>query len=227
MGGLGGFSYDPLLRWGGAGAARDTLFPYLFADPSCTEASDTHPHLYTVVYECGEKIWCPQDEYIHHNPLGLIPQVQDLDTASPHFITPFRALTYHEVHIWSNYTLPAITICTKVGQHPSSLHFPFGYLELSFVDALKFRFRLFPPDWLTYFKGALVPVIAYDFLDGQLATLIGHLHFTDKGLFIIERQVRTEDLLHTQPSLFTFVPTPHIPLKPLSHVTPPDDDKPL
>ena len=184
------------------------LFPNLFATPPCTEVADTHPHLYTVVYKHSEKIWCPQDEYIHRNPLSIIPRVQDLDKVSPLFVTPFHALTYHEVHIRSNHTLPTITICAKVGRHPSSLHFPFRYLESSFVDSLKFLFGQFPPTWLTYFEGALVPVIAYDFLDRHLATLISCLHFTDEGLFIIERQVRTEDLLCTQPSLFTFVPTP-------------------
>jgi len=203
-----------------------SLFPHLFAEPPCTQVVDTHPHLYTVVYEAGKKIWCPQDEYIHRNPLGIIPRVQDLDNLSPFFVTPFQALTHHEVRIPSP-VLPAITICAKVGRHPSSLHFPFSYLESSFVDSLKFIFGQFPPDWLTYFEGALIPVIMYDFLDGCLATLIGRLHFTDEGLFIIERQVRTEDLLRTNPSLFAFVPTPHILAKPLSHVTPPDDDLPL
>jgi len=203
-----------------------TLFPNLFAEPPCLQVADTHPHLYTVVYEAGKKIWCPQDEYIHCNPLGIIPQVQDLDNYSPFYVTPFRALTYHKVRIPSP-VLPAVTICAKVGRHPSSLHFPFGYLESSFIDLLKFLFGQFPPDWLIYFEGALVPVIAYDFLDRCLATLISRLHFTDEGLFIVERQVRTEDLLHTKPYLFAFVPTPHIPEKPLSHVTPPDDDKPL
>jgi len=203
-----------------------TLFPNLFAEPPCLQGADTHLHLYTVVYEAGKKIWCPQDEYIHRNPLGIIPRVEDLDNHSPFYITPFWALTYHEVHIPSP-VLPAVTICAKVGRHPSSLHFPFGYLESSFIDSLKFLFGQFPPDWLTYFEGALVPVIAYDFLDGRLATLIGRLHFTDEGLFIVERQVRTEDLLRTKPYLFAFVPTPYIPEKPLSHVTPPDDDLPL
>jgi len=121
-----------------------TLFGHLFADPACTKEANTHPHLYTVVYEAGKKVWCPQDEYIHHNPLSIIPQVQDLDNASPHFVTPFRALAYHEVHICANEVLPPITICTKVGRHPSSLHFPFGYIESSFVDSLKFIFRQFP-----------------------------------------------------------------------------------
>jgi len=201
--------------------------PATFAAPPCTKVADTHPHLYTVVYEHGEKIWCPQNEYIHRNPLGIIPQVQDLDEVSTLFVTPFHALTYHEVLIRAIHTLLPITICTKVGCHPSSLHFPFGYLESSFVDSLKFLFGQFPPDWLFYFEGVLVPVIAYDFLDRRLATLIGRLHFTNKGLFIEERQVCTEDLLCTQPCLFAFVPTPRIPAKPLSYITPPDNDKPL
>jgi len=156
-----------------------TVFGHLFANPACTEEANTHPHLYTVVYEAGKKVWCPQDKYIHCNPLGIIPRVQDLDNASPHFVTPFRALTYHEVHIHANEVLPPITICTKVGRHPSSLHFPFGYIESSFVDSLKFIFRQFPAPWLTYFENAHVPVILYDFLDGRLVTLVGRLHFTN------------------------------------------------
>jgi len=183
--------------------------------------------LYTVVYKRGEKIWCPQDKYIYCNPLSIIPRVQDLDEVSPLFVTPFHALTYHEVLIWAIHTLLSITLCTKVGHHPSSLHFPFRYLESSFVDSLKFLFGQFPPDWLYYFEGVLIPVIVYDFLDGRLATLIGCLHFTDEGLFIVERQVRTEDILRTKPGLFAFIPTPRIPAKPLSYVTPPDDNKPL
>jgi len=175
--------YDPLLRWGGAGEAHDTL--------------------------------------------GIIPQVQDLDATPPHFITPFRALAYHEVHIRINDILLPIAICAKVGWHPSSLYFPFGYIESSFVDSLKFIFRQFPAPWLTYFEGAHIPVISYDFLDRRLITLVSHLHFTDQGLFIIEQQVRMEDLLCTQPKCFTFVPTPCIPANPFLHITPPEDNKPL
>ena len=203
------------------------LFAHLFSNPACTKAANTHPHLYTVVYECGKKIWCPQDKYIHRNPLGIIPWVQDLDLASPHFVTPFRALAYHEVHICTQHTLPPITICAKVGCHPSSLHFPFGYIESSFIDSLKFIFGQFPADWLTYFEGAHIPVISYDFLDRHLATLVGCLHFSEEGLFIEEREVRIEDLLRTQPRLFPFVPTPHIPVNPLSYVIPPQDNQPL
>jgi len=183
--------------------------------------------LYTVVYKGGKKIWCPQDKYIHRNPLGIIPWVQDLDNASPHFVTPFCTLAYHKVHIHANDILPPITICAKVDQHPSSLHFPFGYIESSFIDSLKFLFGQFPPEWLIYFEGAHIPVISYDFLDGCLATLVGQLSFTDQGLFIVERQVHMEDLLRTQPKLFAFVPTPCIPANPFLHITPPEDNQPL
>ena len=193
----------------------------------CTEGANIHLHLYTVVYEASRKVWCPQDEYVHRNPLGIIPRVQDLDAASPHFVTPFCALAYHEVHIRANAVLLPITICAKVGCHPSSLHFLFGYIESSFVDLLKYIFRQFPAPWLTYFENTHVPVISYNFLDGRLVTLVGRLHFTKEGLFIEDREVRTEDLLRTKPKLFAFVPTPCIPTNPLLYLTPPDNDKPL
>ena len=95
--------------------------------------------------------------------------------------------------------------------HPHSASFPFGYLELSFVDSIKFIFGQFPPDWLKHFEGALVPLVAYDFLDRCIATLCGHLHFTTDSIFVIKRNMHMEDLLCTQPRLATFICTPHVP----------------
>ena len=89
----------------------------------------------------------------------------------------------------------------KLGRHPPSLHFPFDYIKSSFIDSIKFLFEQFPPVWLEYFEGALVPLTSYDLLDGRLITLVGHLHFTPEGIFVINRNTRTEDLLHTQPHL--------------------------
>jgi hypothetical protein len=50
---------------------------------------------------------------------------------------------------------------------------------------IKFLFGQFPPTWLEYFKGALVPLTAYNFLDGRIATLVGRLYFTPDGIFVI------------------------------------------
>jgi hypothetical protein len=60
-----------------------------------------------------------------------------------------------------------------------------------------------PHEWLAYFEGALVPLVSYDFLDGCMITLYGHLHFTERGIFIVRRTMRIEDTLHTQPELAT------------------------
>ena len=92
--------------------------------------------------------------------------------------------------------------------HPHSLHFPFGYIESSFVDSIKFLFGQFLRGWLEYFEGALVPLASYDFLDGRIATLVGRLHFTADGIFVIDRHTCTEDLLRTHLHLAAFVCTP-------------------
>jgi hypothetical protein len=110
---------------------------------------------------------------------------------------PFHAHCYHNIQLAANSPLSNVHLCAKISRHPPSLHFPFGYIESSFIDLIKFLFGQFPPTWLTYFEGALVPLIAYDFLDGYIATLVGHLHFTQDGIFIIDWNTRTEDLLHT------------------------------
>ena len=84
----------------------------------------------------------------------------------------------------------------KISSHPI-ISFPFGYLESSFVHSISRLFSQFPPAWLEYFKGALVPLIAYNFLDSHLATIVGHLHFTEAGTFVINCSTRTEDLICT------------------------------
>ena len=144
----------------------EDLFPHLFNAPACTLAVNCHPYQYSVVYNRGEKHWVLQEEYIERDFLRLLLRIPNLETYPVSFITPFRADIYHNVHIHTISPLPSIHICAKVGQHPHSTSFPFGYLESSFVDSLKFVFSQFPLTWLKYFEGSLVPLVAYDFLDG-------------------------------------------------------------
>jgi len=203
------------------------LFPNLFAAPACTYAIDCHPHQYQVVYDRGEKFWVPTEEFVEQDFLRLLPCINDLDNHPISFVTPFRADIFHNVWVKSNSPLPSVNLCAKVGRHPHSTFFPFGHLESSFVDSIKFIFGQFPPDWLEHFEGALVPLVAYDFLDGRIATLCGRLHFTTDGIFVIDRNTRTEDLLCTQPGLATFVCTPRVPTNPFAHITPPPVEIPL
>ena len=81
--------------------------------------------------------------------------------------------------------LPPIFLCTKVGRYIYSAPFPFSCLESSFIDSIKDKFAQVSHEWLTYFEGALVPLVSYNFLDGHTITLCGHLHFTDRGIFIV------------------------------------------
>ena len=183
------------------------LFPNLFTAPLCT-AANNHPHQYTVVYERGERIWTPQDEYIQWDFLVNILKFDDLKAYHPYFAMPFHALCYHFIQVAANRPLPNIYLCAKLGLHPRSATFPFGYIESSFVDSIKFLFGQFPPTWLKYFEGALVPLISYNLLDGHLITLVGRLHFTPEGIFIIDRNTCTKDLLCTQLHLAQFTCTP-------------------
>jgi len=202
-------------------------YPHLFQPPVCTAATNSHPHQYTVVYERGEKIWVPQEFYINHDILSSITHFRELEDVFHHFVTPFRSAVYHEVHVHAFDTLPSTHICARVGKHPWSLNFPFGYLKCSFVDSIKHVFGQFPTAWLRHFEGALIPLVAYDFLDGRVATLCGHLHFDERGIFVINRSTRTEDLLYTRPDLSRFVPTPCTPVNPFLFITPPPVEEPL
>jgi len=203
------------------------LFPNLFHAPACTYAIDRHPHQYQVVYDRSEKFWVPSEEFVQRDFLWLLPRITDLDNHPVSFVTPFWADIFHNVWVSSNGPLPSINLCAKVGRHPHLASFPFGYLESSFVDSIKFIFSQFPPDWLIHFEGALIPLIAYNFLDGCIATLCGRLHFTVDGIFVTDRNTCTEDLLRTQPGLAAFVCTPRVPTNPFAYITPPPVEVPL
>jgi len=199
-------------------------FEYLFAAPPCLPANG-HPHQYTVHYKQDCQIWFSSEELINSQFLSHIPRAQDLDTTTPpYFVTPFRADTHHSIHIHSNGALPPVHVCAKVGKHPWSPNFPFGYIETTFLDLIKFVFACFPPLWLAHFEGALVPLVMYDFLDGRTAILCGHLHFTEQGILFINRSTRITDLLHTDPQFSCFVPTPCVPARPFDFITPPSED---
>jgi hypothetical protein len=200
------------------------FYPHLFSAPPCTAETRYHPHQYTVSFENGENVWTPQEEFTNRDFLRLIPYSQDLAKALPHFVTPFRAQVFHTVSVPSSGPLPPIFLCAKVGRHTYSAAFPFGCLEMSFIDSIKDKFSQVPPEWLTYFEGALVPLVSYDFLDGRTITLCGHLHFTERGLFIVRRTTRIEDALRTQPELARFVCTPRVPTNPFDFITPPPLD---
>jgi len=199
-------------------------FEYLFAAPPCLPANG-HPHQYTVHYEQGRHVWFSSEELVNSQFLNHIPRAQDLDTNAPlYFVTPFRANAHHSIHVHSNGALPPVHICAKVGKHPWSPKFPFSYIETTFLDSIKFVFSCFPPLWLAHFEGALVPLVTYNFLDGRIAILCGHLHFTEQGILFVNRSTRITDLLRTDPQFSCFVPTPCVPAKPFDFITPPSED---
>ena len=196
------------------------LYPHLFSTLPCTTDTHYHPHQYTISFQNSENVWTPQEEFTNQDFLRLIPHSQDLTEALPHFVTPFRAQVFHTVPVLSTGPLPPIFLCAKVRRHTYSAPFPFGCLESSFINSIKDKFSQVPTEWLTYFEGALVPLVSYDFLDRHTITLCGHLHFTDRGIFIVRRTTCTEDVLRTQPELARFVCMPRVPMNPFDFIIP-------
>jgi hypothetical protein len=201
---------------------------HLFDLPPCSADTLSHPHQFSLVYQGANCLWYPQEEFVNRDFLSLIPVIGDLEHVTQSFVTPFRGPTPHIVTLESRTgALFPVHLCAKVGRHPYSLHFPLGYLEVSFRDAIKFIFRSFPPDWLEHFEGAYVTLLIFDFLDGRRATIRGKLHFTSDGLYCTDRVLYTEDLLRADPSLFRFVCNPRTPTNPLAHVGYADETNPL
>jgi len=89
------------------------------------------------------------------------------------------------------------------------------------LDSIKFLFSRFPPTWLQEFEGCQVPLVAYNFLDGRIALLYGHLHFTEEGIFFLNWSTCIKDLLHTQPQFAWFTCISRVPINPFQFISPP------
>jgi len=181
-------------------------FEYLFAAPPCLLANG-YPYQYTVHYKQGCYIWFSAEELVNSWFLDTISQAADLhDATPPFFITPFHTDAHHSIHIHSDSMLPLVHICTKVGKHLWSLNFPFGYIKTTFLDLIKFVFSHFPSLWLSHFKGALVPLIIYNFLDSCTAILCGHLHFTEQGILLLTEAHGLQTFFVQTPSSLVLYP---------------------
>ena len=178
--------------------------------------------LYSPCSQCSGPIQAQRQEeaHLHGWQLRAFSSCRlQIVWAHPHFITRFRGPVPHLAYLQCRTgVLPQVTLCAKVGLHPHSLHFPLGYLEVSFKDALVLLFVQLRPEWCQHFEGSYLPFLIFDFLDGHRATISGKVHFTENGLFVIDWTVRTEDSLCTNPHLFAFVPTPRTPVNLLSLV---------
>ena len=119
------------------------LFPQLFGVPPCVDqAPHSHPHQYSLLYQGEKALWCPQEELGNVDVLATIPTTEELDRYPPNFVTRFRCPVPHTTLLEScTGILPPVTLCSKVGLHPHSVHFPLGYLEVSNKDALILLFR--------------------------------------------------------------------------------------
>jgi hypothetical protein len=154
--------------------------------------------------------------------------VKGLNHYLEHFTSPFCTHVLHMSEVYpKDFTLPNITICAKVGKHPCSLAWPFGYLESNFIDSIKSIFNSFPPFWLEHFEGLLVPIVAYNFLDGCSVLLAGYLHFDHEGIFITGRHSRVKDLLQTDPYLARFCAEVRVPVQPFLFLSPLPGNLPL
>jgi hypothetical protein len=100
-------------------------------------------------------------------------------------------------------------------------------LESNFIDSIKSIFNSFPPFWLEHFEGSLVPIVAYDFLDGRSVLLAGYLHFDREGIFITGRHSHVKDLLQTDPYLARFCAEVRVPVQPFLFLSPPPGNLPL
>ena len=161
-----------------------------------------------------------------NNDLRNSPPRQKQNSSSPNISSRLRwssvkTIQPRQLTQWSR-ALPETTCAC-----PLSLNFPFGYLESSFIDSLKFTFGCFPPAWLKYFKRALVPLLTFNLLDSCHATLVSHPYFTAEGLFVIDWSMYTEDLLHTQLHLAKFVCMLWVPTRPFLFLTPLPIELPL
>ena len=141
-------------------------------------------------------------------------------------VFPFRGSATHYIHIKPEdatlaaaYNLQPVTICSHLVRFESSPGIPHRYIKYDFKRGIEEMFRHLGPGERSGYKGALVVLAIYDFLDGRCITVYSFLILDITSTYIKWQSYHCEDLLRTHPRLFAYMLTPRLPLDPFSLVT--------
>ncbi len=201
-------------------------------DNLCPDA-DSNPHQYLAIHTPTGEEWTP-----YQGEIFSIPAAGNLLCHPPDFpsVFPFFTTLYHHQAFSP---APSVVVGLPAGAHPTikacaqairiepSPDIPLGYIRFSFKQGIKEAFTPIPPFCREAYRGHLVLLDHFDFLDGRSISTYGSLQFEGQHIFVHRQYYHFEDILRYWPHLGSFILTPRTPFDPFGHIPVTLDDTPL
>ncbi len=195
--------------------------------------TNNNPHQYLAIHTPTGEEWTP-----YQGEIFSIPSASLLLRHPPDFpsVLPFFMTLYHHQAFSPTPTIivglpagarPIIKACGQAVQIKPSLDIPLGYIRFMFQRGIREAFMPIPPYCRKAYRGHLVLLDHFDFLDGWTISTYGSLHFEGRHIFVCHQYYHFEDILHYWPCLATFIFTPHTPFDPFGHIPVTLDNIPL
>ncbi len=198
----------------------------------CPDAN-SNPHQYLAIHTQTGEEWTP-----YQGEIFSIPSAGLLLRHPPDFpsVLPFFATIYHHQAFSPASTVvvglpagarPIIKACAQAVHIKPSPDIPLGYIRFSFQRGIREAFTPIPPYCRKAYRGHLVLLDHFDFLDRQMISTYGSLQFEGRHIFVRRQYYHFEDILCYWPHLSTSIFTPRMPFDPFGHIPVTLDDSPL
>ncbi len=198
----------------------------------CPDANG-NPHQYIAIHTPTGEEWTP-----YQGEIFSIPSAGLLLRHPPDFpsVLPFFTTVYHHQVFSPAPTIvvglpagarPKIKACAQAIRVDPSPDIPLGYIRFSFARGIREAFTPIPPFCREAYRGHLVLLDHFDFLDGRSISTYGSLQFEGRHIFVRPQYYHFEDILRHWPRLGLFILTPRAPVDPFGYIPVTLDDSPL
>ncbi len=198
----------------------------------CPDAN-SNPHQYLAIHTPTGEEWTPYQGKIFSIPLARLLLHHPPDFPS---VLPFFSTIYHHQAFSPAPTIvirlpagarPIIKACAQAVQVEPSPDIPLGYIWFSFQRGIREAFTPIPPYCREAYRGHLVLLDHFNFLDRRSISTYGSLQFEGWHIFVRRQYYHFEDILCHWPRLGLFILTPRTPFDPFGHIPVTLDDSPL
>ncbi len=201
-------------------------------DNLCPDANG-NPHQYLAIHTPTGEEWTP-----YQGEIFSIPSARLLLRHPPDFpsVLPFFSTIYHHQAFSPTPTVvvrlpagacPIIKACTQAVHIEPSPDIPLGYIRFSYQRGIREAFTPIPPYCCEAYRGHLVLLDHFDFLDRRSISTYGSLQFEGRHIFVCRQYYHFEDILCHWPCLGLFILTPRTPVDPFGFIPVTLDDSPL
>ena len=171
----------PLVREGPIRFPEPCIPVCTWRQPECLQYA--HPHQYLAIHTLNRVEERPLQEISVADPLKIL-LAQHVLQCPPWFpsVFPFHGSATHYIHVKPSdatltaaYNLQTLTICSCLVRFESFPRVPLRYIKYDFQKGIEEKFHHLGPGERSRYKGALIVLAIYDFLDSRRIMVYGFL----------------------------------------------------